>query len=158
MTHSSKEEAVGKLLLQLSALCDTGYALAVHIRYTRPSLLYRSYPPAWSETYSEMGYMLRDPVVHWGLANTGTVEWADLSDQDPDGVLADAVAHGLTNGWTFSFGPATSRTIAGLTKSGPAFSEAERGRIIRIVEDIHALTDGIEAFPANTQDALRSLG
>lgn len=102
--------------------------------------------------------MLRDPVVHWGLGNTGTVEWSDLSDQDPDGVLSDAVAHGLTNGWTFSFGPATSRTIAGLTKSGPAFTEAERSRIIRIVEDIHALTDGIEAFPANTQDALRNLG
>ena len=48
------------------------------------------------------------------------------------------------------------RVIAGLTKSGPAFTDSERGRIIRIVEDIHALTDGIEAFPANTQYALRS--
>ena len=102
--------------------------------------------------------MLSDPVVHWGLTNTGTVEWTELAQQDPAGVLRDAVAHGLTNGCTFSFGPATSRTIAGLTKSGAPFTDAERAKIIRIVEDIHALTEGIEAFPANTQDALRSLG
>lgn len=158
MTHASKEEAVGKLLIQLSALCDTGFALAVHIRYTRPSLLYQTYSQKWIEYYSERGFMLSDPVVHWGLTNTGYVDWVDLAGQDPAGVLTDAVAHGLTNGWTFSFGPATSRTIAGLTKSGADFSEAERGKVIRIVEDIHALTEGIEAFPANTQDALRSLG
>jgi LuxR family transcriptional regulator len=158
LTHSTKEEAVGKLLLQLSAFCDTGFALAVHIRYTRPSLLYRTYSQDWIEHYSERGFMLSDPVVHWGLTNTGTVEWADLADMDPDGVMKAAVAHGLTNGWTFSFGPATSRTIGGLTKSGAAFTEADRSKIIRIIEEIHALTDGIEAFPANTQDALRQLG
>lgn len=157
MTHATKEEAVGKLLLQLAGHCDTGFALAIHIRYTRPSLLYRTYSQKWIEHYSERGFMLRDPVVHWGLINTGTVEWKDLVDQDPDGVIPDAIAHGLTNGWTFSFGSSTSRTIAGLTKSGADFTEEERGRIIRIVEEIHALTDGIEAFPANTQDALRNL-
>ena len=130
MTHTTKEEAVGKALIQLASFCDTGSALAIHIRYTRPSLLYRTYGQKWIEHYSEQGFMLSDPVVHWGL----------------------------TNGWTFSFGPATSRTIAGLTKSGAPFTDAERAKIIRIVEDIHALTEGIEAFPANTQDALRSLG
>jgi LuxR family transcriptional regulator, quorum-sensing system regulator SdiA len=158
VTHATKEEAVGKLLLQLSGLCDTGFALAVHIRYTRPSLLYRTYSQKWIEHYSERGFMLSDPVVHWGLNNIGTVEWADLTDHDPANVIRDALAHGLTNGWTFSFGPATSRTIAGLTKSGAPFADEDRNRIIRIVEEIHALTDGIEAFPANTQDALRSLG
>lgn len=158
MTQPGKEEAVGKLLLQLSAICDTGFALAIHIRYTRPSLLYRTYAQEWIEHYSERGYMLSDPVVHWGLTNIGTVEWADMAEQDTAGVLVDAVAHGLTNGWTFSFGPATSRTIAGLTKSGASFTDADRARIIRIVEEIHALTEGIEAFPANTQNALRELG
>jgi LuxR family transcriptional regulator len=158
VTHTTKEEAVGKALIQLSSFCDTGFALAIHIRYTRPSLLYRTYGQKWIEHYSEQGFMLSDPVVHWGLTNTGTVEWADLSEQDPAGVMRAAVEHGLTNGWTFSFGPATSRTIDGLTKSGAPFTEAERAKIIRIVEEIHALTEGIEAFPANTQDALRSLG
>lgn len=52
---------------QLSAICDTGFAIAAHIRYTRPSLLYQTYARKWSEHYSEKGYMLCDPVVIWVL-------------------------------------------------------------------------------------------
>ena len=39
---------VAGLLDRLRAYCDTGFALAIHIRYTRPSLLYRTMPRAGS--------------------------------------------------------------------------------------------------------------
>lgn len=55
---------VAGLLDRLRTYCDTGFALAIHIRYTRPSLLYRTYDQAWIDHYSEKGFMLTDPVVH----------------------------------------------------------------------------------------------
>ena len=154
---TGKPQAVAQLLGRLRALCDTGFAVAVHIRYTRPALLYQTYARKWADQYSEKGYMLSDPVVHWGLTNTGWVEWATLQDRDPVGVIADAVAHGLNNGWTYSVGQPSSRTIAGLPRSGQPFSATERSELAGIVDEIHALTEGFETFPAAEQEALRNL-
>lgn len=157
MNDTTKVSSVTERLTRLRALCDSGFALAIHIRYTRPTLLYRTYDQAWIDHYSERGFMLSDPVVHWGLTQTGAVNWADLTAQDPQGVIPDALAHGLHNGWTYAVGPATSRTIAGLTKSGADFTAAERHEICQIVDDLHDLTDGFEGFAADTQAALLAL-
>ncbi|WP_235815650.1 autoinducer binding domain-containing protein [Cypionkella psychrotolerans] len=153
----TKVAAVAERLARLRALCDSGFALAIHIRYTRPSILYRTYDQAWIEHYSERGFMLSDPVVHWGLTHTGAVNWADLADQDPQGVIRDALAHGLHNGCTYAVGPQTSRTIAGVTKTGPEFTAAERAEIAQIVDDLHDLTEGLESFSPETQAALLAL-
>lgn len=157
MTNQNVVAAVTAHLHDLRAICDSGYALAIHIRYTRPSLLYRSYDQAWIDHYSERGFMLTDPVVHWGLTHTGAINWADLSKDDTEGVLTDALAHGLFNGWTYATGPATARTIAGLTKTGADFTAAERSKIAQIVDEIHALTEGLDDMPATDQEALRAL-
>jgi LuxR family transcriptional regulator len=154
---SGKEAAIAGHLHKLRSLCDRGFALAIHIRYTRPTLLYQTYDQAWSDRYSEKGYMLSDPVVGWGLGNTGWVEWASLAPQDPVGVIADAVAHGLTNGWTYSTGPSSSRTIAGLPRSGAPFSAADRAEMAQIVDSIHELTEGFETFTPDLQNRLRGL-
>ena len=153
---SEKEAAVAEILSGFNTLCDRGYALAVHIRYTRPTILYQTYSTEWADHYSEKGYMLSDPVVLWGLTNTGWVEWASLQGNDQVGVIADAVAHGLLNGWTYSVGPAASRTIAGLTRSVP-FTAAERAEMAALVDKLHAVTEGFETFPPEVQDRLRSL-
>ncbi len=151
-------DAVSSIHAQISAFCDTGFALAIHIRYTRPSLLYRTYQQPWIDHYSEKGFMLTDPVVHWGLMNTGMVWWDDLADQDPAGVLRDARAFGLLNGWTYSMGEAASRTISGITRSGPAFTETEVQHIIALTHEAHTLTMGIESFAPEVMEALRALG
>lgn len=154
---SGKEATIAAHLGKLKTVCDRGFALAIHIRYTRPTLLYQTYAQDWADHYSEKGYMLSDPVVGWGLTNTGWVEWASLTAHDPVGVIADAVAHGLTNGWTYATGPSSSRTIAGLPRSGAPFSVAERADMARMVDDIHDLTEGFETFPHDLQDRLRGL-
>ena len=146
------------LLQRLGRYCDTGFALAIHIRYTRPSLLYRTYAPEWIEFYSEHGLMMADPVVHWGIANTGLVRWDDLTDHDPGGVIADAKRFGLHNGWTYSVGEPESRTISGFTKSGAAFTQAQLTDLVSIVDATHKLTAGLDQFPVKVQDALRALG
>ena len=157
MTDIAKVSSVKERLTRLRVLCDSGFALAIHIRYTRPSILYRTYDQAWIDHYSERGFMLSDPVVHWGLTHVGAVNWADLTDQDPQGVIPDALAHGLHNGWTYAMGPQTSRTIAGLTKSGANFTADERAEIAQIVDDLHALTEGFEGFDPDTQAGLLAL-
>ena len=158
MTNISPLTAkMSKHLSRLSALCDSGFALAVRIRYTRPTLLYRTYAQDWIDTYTEKGFMLSDPVVHWGLSHTGVALWTELANNDPDGVLASALAHGLFNGVTYSTGSETSRTISGLTRSTHAFTGDELAEIAAIVDDVHAMTEGFEALPTAEQDGLRSL-
>jgi LuxR family transcriptional regulator len=150
-------KAMAEHLARLSALCDTGYALAIHIKYTRPALLYRTYTQEWIDHYSEKGLMLVDPVVRWGITNTGLVQWDDLSHDDSAGVLTDARRFGLTNGITYSVGNPSSRTIAGFTKSGTAFSATEVAEMTGIVDTVHALTEGVEQFDAKELEALRAL-
>ena len=149
--------AVGGHLSRLSVLCDTGFALAIHIRLTAPTLLYQTYTPDWADHYSTKGYMLTDPVVVWGLTHIGRVVWSDLTSVDPDGVIAAAVSFGLTNGWTYATTTAHSRTIAGLTRSGRAHTPAEITEIEAIVDDLHHITAGFDDLPHEVQDKLRHL-
>ena len=151
-----KDVQIAALLAELAGICDRGFALAVHIRYTRPTLLYQSYDQAWVDHYSERGYMLSDPTVHWGLMNVGCIDWDQLSDQDSAGVIADAVSHGLTHGWTCSEGSATSRSMGSMTRT-TAFSDTQRARCVAIITEIHNQTEGFDSFPAGLQDSLRTL-
>ncbi len=157
MSDQNIATVVAARLEKLREICDSGCALAMHIRYTRPSLLYRSYSQTWIDHYSERGFMMSDPVVHWGLTHIGSINWADLATDDTEGVLTAALAHGLHNGWTYATGPATSRTIAGLTKTGVDFTATERAEIIQIVDEIHALTEGLDDMLGPDQDGLRGL-
>ena len=151
-----KDAAIAKLLGRLAALCDSGFALAVHIRFTRPTLLYQTYDQEWADFYNEKGYMLSDPTVHWGLANVGSMEWDKLAAQDPEGVMQAARDHGLTNGWTYAVGPATSRSLGSMTRTLP-FADTQRDEIRAIIDEIHELTEGFDHFPPKLQHTLRTL-
>jgi LuxR family transcriptional regulator, quorum-sensing system regulator SdiA len=142
---------------RLRCLSNTGYALAIHIRYTRPTLLYRTYAQDWIDHYSEQGFMLCDPVVRWGLNHTGMVEWSELTESDPKGVFAAASSHGLLNGLTYSTGGTASRTISGHTRCGPAFTQAERDEFACVMDDIHRLTENFDSLPEVEQAGLRGL-
>lgn len=153
---SRKDVSVAQLLGELATLCDRGFALAVHIRYTRPTLLYQTYARDWGDHYSEKGYMLLDPTVHWGLANVGSIDWEALVGQDTEGVIAAARTYGLINGWTYSVGPATSRSLGSMTRSTP-FTDAQRARCCAIIDEVHAQTDGFDTLPHDLQETLRNL-
>lgn len=144
-------------LNKLAALCDSGFALAIHIRYTRPTLLYRTYAQGWIDQYSEKGFMLSDPTVHWGLKQCGWIAWADLAQSDPEAVIAAAAAHGLHNGLTYSTGPAASRTILGVTRSTSGFTLDERSEIAALIDALHQMTTGFASLSAGEQACLRGL-
>jgi LuxR family transcriptional regulator, quorum-sensing system regulator SdiA len=147
-------------LKALGTMCDTGYLLAVHIRYTRPTLLFTTYPAVWLEHYSEKGMMMVDPVVRWAMSastESGIALWRDLAKDDPGQVVASAAQHGLHNGMSFAVGPITSRTIGSVTCSH-AFSQAETSQAEALITAIHNLTDSVDQMSPSTVDALRALG
>lgn len=148
---------IEELLREMSAICDTGFALALHIRYTRPLLLYQSYSREWNDLYSARGLMLIDPVVRWGLEHAGVIHWDDPALDDPEGVVALARRHGLRNGVTISTGPVVSRTISGLTRSSGPFTEDEIGRLGCLVETAHQVTEGLDSLEGPEMAALRAL-
>ncbi|KAJ55424.1 hypothetical protein ACMU_12060 [Actibacterium mucosum KCTC 23349] len=153
----SKTAELSNLLATLSKHCDTGFALAIHIRFTRPSLLFQTYAPDWMQYYSQNGLFLSDPVVKWGIENAGLVHWDDLRDQDPAGVLAKASEHGLHNGITYSCGPVESRTISGLTTSAEPFTDAAIAEMKQTIDAVHALTQDIESLPAAEREAMMAI-
>ena len=141
----------------LKVLCDSGFAVAVHIRFTRPSLLFRTYPASWIDHYNEQGFMLVDPTVRWGLTHVGRIEWQSLVDEDNDGVLRAAQDFGLANGWTYATGPSTSRSLGSMTRTTP-FTPEQQDAVCSIIDDIHALTEGFDQMPPETQEAFRAIG
>ncbi len=146
-------------LKALDKLCDTGYLLAVHIQYTRPTLMFTTYPQVWLEHYGEQGMMIVDPVVRWAMSETteaGLAVWADLASDDPAGVVASSTMHGLLNGMSFAIGPIASRTIGSVTKSVP-FSAAETEKAKALISEIHGLTERLDQMSPDTQASLRSL-
>ena len=161
MPHNDRiVKQVKDKLNALKGLCDTGYLLAVHIRLTRPSLMFTTYPPAWMEQYGGGGMMMVDPVVRWAMAETtsaGVARWSDLATDDPAGVIASAMGHGLLNGMSFVVGPITSRTIGSVTRSTP-FSAEDTATISGLVTDIHQLTNALADMSPKVQDALRAIG
>jgi LuxR family transcriptional regulator, quorum-sensing system regulator SdiA len=151
---------VKKHLRELGMLCDTGYLLAVHIRYTRPTLLFTTYPAVWLEHYGEKGMMMVDPVVRWAMSadtEAGAALWRDLAADDPGQVVASAAQHGLLNGVSFAIGPTASRTIGSITASQP-FSSAATAQAQALIAAIHTLTEGVEQMDGATVDALRAIG
>jgi LuxR family transcriptional regulator, quorum-sensing system regulator SdiA len=155
--ETRKVDEMRDVLAQMAAICDTGFALALHIRFTRSALLYRTYDQKWIEHYSEKGFFLSDPVVHWGLVNEGAVDWVDMAANDPAGVLTDAKKFGLLNGWSLSVGPAASRTITGHSKAGAPFTAAERRDVKALVIKAHDMTNDIDTFSLPLVEALRAL-
>lgn len=157
-TPDLRVSTVSNALTALGRICDSGFALAVHIRLIRPTLLYQTYAQAWVDHYSTKGYMLTDPTVVWGLEHTGAISWAALADRDSAGIFADARSFGLMHGHTYATGPANSRTIASAAKSAADFTAAEQDEICRLVDQIHAATEDFDHFAPAMQQALRDLG
>ncbi|MBK5924287.1 hypothetical protein CCR90_10985 [Rhodovulum sulfidophilum] len=86
---------VAELLEMLQRTCDTGFVLALHVRFTRPLVLYRTYPQSWCDHYDLNGLVMLDPAVRWSFCNTGVIQWDDPSLDDPGGVVEAARAHGV---------------------------------------------------------------
>lgn len=144
-------------LSQLNALCPTGYAIALHIRFTTPQLLFQTYPKPWIEIYSEKGLVLKDPTVLWGFTNVGTMLWSGLSDLDTENVLGQASEYGLKFGFTFALDNGDSKTISSFARPDREFTADEIDAISKVVGELHQTTHDVDRLTPDTLAAVRKM-
>jgi LuxR family transcriptional regulator, quorum-sensing system regulator SdiA len=138
----SERKAITVLLEQLDRLAPMGYTVGLHIRFATPLIYKSSYPAAWVEHYNSHSYYLRDPLVFWGVGVEGTTRWSAIPLPDPFGVMKKAAGHGLKFGAVSSYGPITSRSIVGISRSDREFTDEEIRRLKEVKIQLH-----IEAKP-----------
>jgi LuxR family transcriptional regulator len=125
-------------LARLSDLAPKGYALGLHFRYGSVHLMFQTYDPRWSETYTENGYIFADPMVFWGFSQEGAIRWSCLHLPDPHRIFEQAAGFGMKYGVAVSCGPINSRSIGGFARSDREFTDTEITEIEALVRELHA--------------------
>jgi len=152
-----KELTISPLLPALDAICPSGYAIALHIRFTTPTFLFQTYKREWIDVYSRKGMVMNDPTVRWGFQNTGTETWENLQAEDDAGVLAEAAEFGLKFGFVHALESGDSRSVASFSREDRNFTEAETAEIIAILEKLHEVTRDSDTLPPAEIAALKTL-
>lgn len=133
----SQGEELDRLLEQLGLLAPMGYTAGLHIRFATPTVYRSAYPPAWVAHYNAHSYYLRDPLVFWGIGVEATTRWSAIPLPDPFGVMKKAATHGLNFGAVSSYGPITSRSIVGISRSDREFTDDEMGELKELTVRLH---------------------
>jgi len=153
----SLQSGIDHYISRLSHLAPSGYGLSLHIRHARPLLRYETFPQSWTEHYVDQVYALRDPIIAWGLSETGTCRWGQLGVPDPFNILGQAKEHGMTYGFVVSCGAMKSRTIACAARSDREFSDNEIDEFARMIFHLHDVTEPPKALTDAQIEALRCI-
>jgi len=144
-------------LKHLDEMCPTGYAMALHIRYTTPRFLFQTYADEWKKIYSDQGLVLKDPTVIWGFGNSGVTRWSNLADIDEAGMLDLAKKYGLNFGFTYAIDLEDSKSIASFSREGAEFSDEQITEATEIALNIHNITADVDEFSADDLTQLKKM-
>lgn len=133
----SQSKKLTELYEELHDLAPEGYAVGLHIRFASPLIYHSRYPADWVEYYNSHSYYLRDPVIFWGIGTAGTRRWSEIPLPDPFELLKKAATYGMKFGAVSSYGPITSRSMAGITRSDREFTDSEMERLADITARLH---------------------
>lgn len=150
-------ESVVSIMERISERAPQGCALALHFKFTSPAFLLQTYSAEWTAYYTQNSLVMRDPVVAWGLANTGAARWSVFAPNDPAGVLQAAAEHGLRFGVAIAINEEGSRSVCGFAREDREFSDDEIAELTVLVGEIHALTRNAETLNEEDSAALRRL-
>ena len=153
----TQKASIAALLHDLDRRCPAGFALALHVQFTRPTFLFQTYAKRWMDRYSSAGMVVHDPLVHWGLQSSGRIRWSDLEAIDSHGVLEAAKDFGLMNGSCVSFVEAGSRTIGGFARSDREFTDAEVDLLEEDLRNLHRATLHMRTLSSDDERALTAL-
>jgi len=142
-------------LQRLDALAPKGFFLGLHIRFTSPIMSFQTYNQAWTDHYTDNGYVLRDPMTAWGFCTTGSTRWSNKKIPDPFGIFKKAAEFGLRYGVTISCGAISSRTIASIARADRDFSDAEIDDIQQIVFRLHEMSEPPQKLTKAQIEALK---
>jgi len=148
-------EKIRDIIIALEAQSPAGFAIAFHIRFTRPDFLFQTYSKTWTDIYSQSGFVMHDPIVRWGFENTGAIRWSMLDD--PVGVLEKARPHGLVYGFACAVENGGTRSVAGFARADREFTDAEIAAIAAQVATLHDETAKAGAMSAETREELRQM-
>jgi len=149
--------SIAVLLHDLDQRSPAGFAIALHIRFSRPTYLFQTYAKPWMDHYSASGMVMHDPVVRWGLQNVGRVLWSDLAPIDEAGVLEQAKDFGLMNGVAIAMVSSESRSIAGFARADRDYTDAETDALDDLVVQLHRETLGLDQLSRSDRKALTAL-
>lgn len=150
-----EQDRISALLARLHAASPSGFAIALHVRFTSPRYLFQSYAKEWLDTYSREGLVLHDPVVRWGFANDGTIRWSALDD--PSGVMARSAAFGPRYGAVIAFVRNGSRSMAGVSRPDREMTDDEIAGLKTTLETLHDLTERVETLSPSVHMTLRQM-
>ncbi len=148
------------ILPSIETLIDaapSGFALAFHINFTTPRLLFQKYDPEWVKYYSENGLVMSDPTVLWGFENDGTKRWSDLSELDTAGVLVKAKDYGMEYGLTCALTLDGTRTIGSFARKDREFTDEEVADLTATMELLHKETSKSQTLATETRQSLEDL-
>ncbi len=148
---------IGTILEELDALCSEGYAIALHIKFTTPTYLFQTYKTEWIEHYSQKGWVLHDPTVHWGFENTGTIHWDELAANDTQGIFPKAAEFGLKYGFVLAIETEGSRSVSSFARNDRNFSDSEIAKISDLLQFLHNKTQDPQQLCKEERDALTRL-
>jgi len=134
-----------------------GFALAFHINFTTPRLMFQTYAADWVRYYSEKGLVMSDPTVLWGFENDGTKRWSDLAEMDTAGVLDAAKDHGMSFGLTCAVSLEGTKTIGSFSRDDAEYDDGEVLELKAKLEELHLETAKITSLNAETKQALEDI-
>ena len=132
-----------------------GYSLIMGIRHSRPSILRCTYDARWQLRYAEKNYVMRDPLLAWGLEHVGVMRWEDESIPDPHGIFVDARAFGLRYGLGMSQASGAQRSIAGFVRADRPFNAREARDLYALFSALHEDTGVTDQVTTAQIEALR---
>lgn len=144
-------------LARLQEMAPAGFALGFHVRFTAPAFMFQTYDKAWLEHYSKSGFIMSDPVVHWGFSNRGYCDWEDLRKDDPEGILDSAADFGLKHGISWAVGGEEGHSLGGLARSDRRFNQDEIDEMMTIISELHDVTDNLQLLSPETAAALTEM-
>lgn len=160
VNRTSRTEEVtqaNEILKRLHRNSPAGFAIGMHIQFTTPRYFFQAYQKEWFDTYTTEGYVMNDPIVHWGFTNEGTCRWSALGIDDPLGVLGGAAKFGMKYGLAAAVHHKSSRSIAGFARGDREFSDLEAGSILRDLKALHAETLNMMVLSPEIHDTLRQM-
>ncbi|WP_255552277.1 autoinducer binding domain-containing protein [Maritimibacter dapengensis] len=145
---------IDELLGEMGEQAPAGYFLALHIRFAAPIMMFRTYNKAWTDHYSQSAYALRDPMIAFGVSQTGATRWSAIPIPDPFGIMTEAAQFGLSYGVCISCGPVTSRTVAGLARDDREFTDEEIAAATGLVLRLHHQSEPPDHLTRAEKEAL----
>ncbi|MCX8509237.1 MAG: autoinducer binding domain-containing protein [Rhodobacteraceae bacterium] len=146
-----------EILKRLRRNSPAGFAIGLHVQFTTPRYFFQAYSREWFDTYTAKGFIMHDPIVHWGFMNEGTCLWSALSHDDPLGVLSGAAEFGMKFGIAASVSKLGSRSMAGFARGDREFSEIEASAILRDLRALHTETINMMVLSPEIHETLRHM-